>query len=98
MSHLVCIQSTLVTERCVEDMLRPMTFPFLRDCSMPFTRTIISDYTLHASANILCKMYRCIPDYSYSLFPPHWNTFGTSLACPPQPRSEEEQRQIVNKE
>ncbi|UYV60656.1 ATM [Cordylochernes scorpioides] len=69
---------------------------------MPFISRITPDRTLLALANKLCKMYRCFPGHRTLLISHQSSTsgniIGRRLHALPQPRSEDELWQMVERE
>ncbi|UYV78675.1 RGS9 [Cordylochernes scorpioides] len=78
-SPLLRIQGTMTAQRYVDDVLRPVTLPYLQGYPMPFISRITPDRTLLALANKLCKMYRCFPGHRTLLISHRSSTSGTSL-------------------
>ncbi|UYV83266.1 hypothetical protein LAZ67_23000336 [Cordylochernes scorpioides] len=78
-SPLLRIQGTMTAQRYVDDVLRPVTLPYLQGYPMPFIIRITPDRTLLALANKLCKMYRCFPGHRTLLISHQSSTSGTSL-------------------
>ncbi|UYV80948.1 hypothetical protein LAZ67_19002252, partial [Cordylochernes scorpioides] len=78
-SPLLRIQGTMTAQRYVDDVLRPVTLPYLQGYPMPFISRITPDRTLLALANKLCKMYRCFPGHRTLLISHQSSTSGTSL-------------------
>ncbi|UYV76089.1 hypothetical protein LAZ67_13002496 [Cordylochernes scorpioides] len=78
-SPLLRIQGTMTAQRYVDDVLRPVTLPYLQGIPNALYQQDIADRTLLALANKLCKMYRCFPGHRTLLISHQSSTSGTSL-------------------
>ncbi|UYV76771.1 hypothetical protein LAZ67_14001985 [Cordylochernes scorpioides] len=100
-SPLLRIQGTMTAQRYVDDVLRPVTLPYLQGVPNALYQQDNADRTLLALANKLCKMYRCFPGHRTLLISPieHvWDIIGRRLHALSQPRSEDELWQMVERE
>ncbi|UYV84960.1 Transposase, partial [Cordylochernes scorpioides] len=91
-SPLLRIQGAMTAQRYVDDVLRPVTLPYLQGVPNALYRTLL------ALANKLCKMYRCFPGHRTLLISHQSSTSGTSLDAVCMPRSEDELWQMVERE
>ncbi|UYV84126.1 hypothetical protein LAZ67_X001263, partial [Cordylochernes scorpioides] len=73
------IQGTMTAQRYVDDVLRPVTLPYLQGVPNALYQQDNADRTLLALANKLCKMYRCFPGHRTLLISHQSSTSGTSL-------------------
>ncbi|UYV74792.1 hypothetical protein LAZ67_12001004 [Cordylochernes scorpioides] len=80
-SPLLRIQGTMTAQRYVDDVLRPVTLPYLQGVpnALYYMPRITPDRTLLALANKLCKMYRCFPGHRTLLISHQSSTSETSL-------------------
>ncbi|GFX22308.1 hypothetical protein TNCV_1815101 [Trichonephila clavipes] len=74
-----------------------MTFLFFR-CPMTCTRSTLVNHTLHASANGLCKMYRCFPSQHLPRFLINQIHLGHDSTILNALRSEVEPWQMIDKD
>ncbi|UYV74044.1 hypothetical protein LAZ67_11001965 [Cordylochernes scorpioides] len=82
-SPLLRIQGTMTAQRYVDDVLRPVTLPYLQGVPNALYQQDNARRTLLALANKLCKMYRCFPGHRILLISHnrarlghHWTPFA----------------------
>ncbi|UYV72417.1 KLF6 [Cordylochernes scorpioides] len=78
-SPLLRIQDTMTAQRYVDDVLPPVTLPYLQGVPNALYQQDNARRTLLALANKLCKMYRCFPGHRTLLISHQSSTSGTSL-------------------
>ncbi|UYV62574.1 hypothetical protein LAZ67_2001132 [Cordylochernes scorpioides] len=101
-SPLLRIQGTMTAQRYVDDVLRPVTLPYLQGYPMPFiSRITPRPHTARISQQALQDVQMLPwPPYSPDLSPIEhvWDIIGRRLHALPQPRSEDELWQMVGGE
>ncbi|UYV65195.1 hypothetical protein LAZ67_3003534, partial [Cordylochernes scorpioides] len=78
-SPLLRIQGTMTAQRYVDNVLRPVTLPYLQGVPNALYQQDNPDRTLLALINKLSKMYRCFPGHRTLLISHQSSTSGTSL-------------------
>ncbi|UYV62898.1 Transposase [Cordylochernes scorpioides] len=101
-SPLLRIQSTMTAQRYVDDMLRPVTLPYLQGVpNALYQQDNARPHTARISQQALqdVQMFPW-PPYSSDLSPIEhvWDIIGRRFHALPQPRSEEELWQMVERE
>ncbi|UYV80606.1 hypothetical protein LAZ67_19000937 [Cordylochernes scorpioides] len=76
-SPLLRIQGTMTAQRYVDDVLRPVTLPYLQ--GVPNALYQQDNARPHTARKMLCKMYRCFPGHRTLLISHQSSTSGTSL-------------------
>ncbi|UYV79031.1 hypothetical protein LAZ67_17000790 [Cordylochernes scorpioides] len=101
-SPLLCIQGTMTAQRYVDDVLRPVTLPYLQGVPNALYQ---QDNARPHNARISQQALQDVqmlpwPPYSPDLSPIEhvWDIIGRHLHALPQPRSEDELWQMVERE
>ncbi|UYV71319.1 hypothetical protein LAZ67_8002616 [Cordylochernes scorpioides] len=101
-SPLLRIQGTMTAQRYVDDVLRPVTLPYLqRVPNALYQQDNARPHTARISQQALQDVQMLPwPPYSPDLSPIEhvWDIIGRRLHALPQPRSEDELRQMVERE
>ncbi|UYV64657.1 K02A2.6-like, partial [Cordylochernes scorpioides] len=101
-SSLLRIQGTLMAQRCVDDVLRPVTLPYLQGVpNALYQQDNARPHTARISQQALQDVQMLPwPPYSPDLSPIEhvWDIIGRRLHALPQPRSEDELWQMVERE
>ncbi|UYV69971.1 K02A2.6-like, partial [Cordylochernes scorpioides] len=101
-SPLLRIQGTMTAQRYVDDMLRPVTLPYLQGAPIAlYQQDNARPHTARISQQALQDVQMLPwPPYSPGLSPIEhvWDIIGRSLHALPQPRSEDELWQMVERE
>ncbi|UYV73817.1 hypothetical protein LAZ67_11001001, partial [Cordylochernes scorpioides] len=101
-SPLLRIQGTMTAQRYVDDVLRPVTLPYLQGVpNALYQQDNARPHTAHISQQALQDVQMLPwPPYSPDLSPIEhvWDIIGRSLHALPQPRSEDELWQMVERE
>ncbi|UYV65712.1 hypothetical protein LAZ67_3005199 [Cordylochernes scorpioides] len=101
-SPLLCIQGTMTAQRYVDDVLRPVTFPYLQGVPNALYQQD------NARPHTACISQQALQDVQMLPWPPYspdlspiehvWDIIGRRLHALPQPRSEDELWQMVERE
>ncbi|UYV71113.1 hypothetical protein LAZ67_8001784, partial [Cordylochernes scorpioides] len=79
-SPLLRIQGTMTAQRYVDDVLRPVTLPYLQGVpNAIYQQDNARPHTARISQQALYKMYRCFPGHRTLLISHQSSTSGTSL-------------------
>ncbi|UYV75177.1 hypothetical protein LAZ67_12002754 [Cordylochernes scorpioides] len=101
-SPLLRIQGTMTAQRYVDDVLRPVTLPYLQGVpNALYQQDNARPHTARISQQALQDVQMLPwPPYSPDLSPIEhvWDIFGRRLHALPQPRSEDELWQIIERE
>ncbi|UYV73407.1 Transposase [Cordylochernes scorpioides] len=101
-SPLLRIQGTMTAQRYVDDVLRPVTFPYLQGVpNALYQQDNARPHTARISQQALQDVQMLLwPPYSPDLSPIEhvWDIIGRRLHALPQPRSEDELWQMVERE
>ncbi|UYV79061.1 Transposase [Cordylochernes scorpioides] len=101
-SPLLRIQGTMTAQRYVDDVLRPMTLPYLKEVpNALYQQDNARPHTARISQQALQDVQMLPwPPYSPDLSPIEhvWDIIGRRLHALPQPRSEDELWQMVERE
>ncbi|UYV71280.1 hypothetical protein LAZ67_8002483 [Cordylochernes scorpioides] len=101
-SHLLRIQGTMTAQRYVDDVLRPVTLPYLQGVpNALYQQDNARPHTARISQQALQDVQMLPwPPYSPDLSPIEhvWDIIGRRLHALPQPRSEDELWQMVERE
>ncbi|UYV70830.1 K02A2.6-like [Cordylochernes scorpioides] len=101
-SPLLRIQGTMTAQRYVDDVLRPVTLPYLQGVpNAPYQQDNARPHTARISQQALQDVQMLPwPPYSPDLSPIEhvWDIIGRRLHALPQPRSEDELWQMVERE
>ncbi|UYV83854.1 hypothetical protein LAZ67_X000432 [Cordylochernes scorpioides] len=101
-SPLLCIQGTMTAQRYVDDVLRPVPLPYLQGVpNALYQQDNARPHTVRISQQALQDVHMLSwPPYSLDLSPIEhvWDIIGRRLNALPQPRSEDELWQMVERE
>ncbi|UYV65644.1 hypothetical protein LAZ67_3004944 [Cordylochernes scorpioides] len=101
-SHLLCIQGTMTAQRYIDDVLRRVTLPYLHGLpNALYQQDNARQHTARISQQALQDVQMLSwPPYSPDLSPIEhvWDIIGRRLHALPQPRSEDELWQMVERE